>query len=471
MTARSTSRWVLGLASVTSFMVALDILVVTTALTTIRRSLGASVGSLEWTVTAYNLTFAVLLMTASALGDRYGRRRLFAAGIALFTVGSAICAVSPDASLLVVGRSVQGVGAAVVSPLAFALVGAAFPAERRGRALGLVAGVTGLATLAGPVIGGVISATIGWNWIFWINVPIGLISVPLVLSRIEESYGAARRLDVPGLVLVTGACLGLVWGLVRAAGAGVGDGEVAAALVAGAVAAVAFVVRERRAPDPMLPMRFFRVRAFAAGNVATVLHSAVIMGTVFWMAQFLQSGLGYGPLGAGLRMLPWTGTMPVVAPLAGALADRFGNRVVMVGGLTLQGAGLAWLAVIAAPGLAYPVLVPALVIAGIGGAAVFPAVQSAVVGAVGRDAVGQAAGANSMLREVGGMVGIAVLSAVFAVVGGFASARVFSDGFAAAIGVAGALAFAGALTSTLVPRPRAVAASTADPALVATPAP
>jgi EmrB/QacA subfamily drug resistance transporter len=451
-------------------MVALDILVVTTALTTIRQALGASVESLEWTVTAYNLTFAVLLMTASALGDRYGRRRLFAAGIALFTLGSAICAASPDARVLVVGRSVQGVGAAVVSPLAFALVGAAFPAERRGRALGLVAGVTGLATLAGPVIGGVISATIGWNWIFWINVPIGLISVPLVLSRIEESYGAARRLDVPGLVLVTGACLGLVWGLVRAAGAGVGGGEVAAALVAGAVAAVAFVVRERRAPEPMLPMRFFRIRAFAAGNVVTMLHSAVIMGTVFWMAQFLQSGLGYGPLGAGLRMLPWTGTMPVVAPLAGALADRFGNRVVMVGGLTLQGAGLAWLAVVAAPGLAYPVMVPALVIAGIGGSAVFPAVQSAVVGAVGPAAVGQAAGANSMLREVGGMIGIAVLSAVFAVVGGFASARVFSDGFGAAIGVASGLAFAGALASIVVPRPRAVPAPTADPAVVATPA-
>jgi EmrB/QacA subfamily drug resistance transporter len=446
--------WVLALTSIASLMVALDTLVVSTALTTIRHDLGASIEELEWTVNSYNLSLAVLLLPAAALGDRFGRRRMFAAGLALFVATSAACALAPDVGWLIAFRAVQGAGAALVISLALAIVSAAFAPERRGAAIGILEGVTGLATIGGPVIGGAVSEGLSWEWIFWVNVPIGLVALPLALARIEESFGGDTGLDVSGLALVGGGALGVVWGLVRGNTAGWGSVEVVGALVAGAALLGAFVAWELHTREPMLPMRFFRSRAFSAGNAATFFLFASLFGAVFFFAQFLQTGLGHDPLEAGLRLVPWTATLFVVAPVAGALADRIGERPLVVGGLALQAAGMTWLALIAEPGLAFSEMLAPSIVAGVGASAAIPTSANAVVGAVGVEAVGKAAGANGMLRELGGVFGIAVAVAVFAGAGSYASAQAFSDGFAPAIGVAAGLSLAGALAGLALPARR-----------------
>ena len=452
MTTSPTSRrWVLGLAAVASFMVALDTLVVSTALTTIRADLGASIEQLEWTVNSYNLSLAVLLMTASALGDRLGRRRLFAAGLALFALASAACALAPSVGWLIAARAVQGAGAAFVMPLALALVGTAFAPERRGSAIGALQGLTGLAVAGGPVIGGAVSQGLAWQWIFWINVPIGLLAVPLILARIPESTGDARALDVRGLGFITAAGLGIVWGLVRGNGAGWGSPEVLASLAIGLLALALFVAWERRTPTPMLEPALFASRAFSAGNAAIFLAFASLFAAVFFLAQFLQNGLGHDALGAGLRLLPWTATLFFVAPVAGLLVDRFGERPFLVAGLTMQAAGMGWIALIAGPGMSYAEMIPALMIAGAGISMALPAAQNAAVGAVAPEAMGQAAGTNSTLRELGGVFGIAVAVAVFAGAGGYASAQLFSDGFVAAMAGAAGLSLAGALVGLALP--------------------
>src|SRR6266496_2878986 len=291
--------WTFAISSVAVFMVTLDNLVVTTALPVIRGDLHAGLSGLEWTVNAYTLTFAVLLMTGAALGDRLGRRRMFVSGLSLFTVASAACALAPSIGWLILARAVQGMGSALVMPLAMALLSAAFPPETRGRALGLFTAFTGVAVVGGPIVGGAITEDLAWQWIFWINIPIGLLVVPLVLARIEESYGPRTRVDVPGLVLATGGALGLVWGLVRGNSQGWASGEVVATLAAGALLFGAFVAWEMRAEAPMLPMGFFRLPAFAAGNAVAFLLYASLFSAVFFVAQYLQVSLGYGPLGAG----------------------------------------------------------------------------------------------------------------------------------------------------------------------------
>jgi EmrB/QacA subfamily drug resistance transporter len=454
---RSSTR-VLALTAVASLMVALDALVVTTALSAIRLDLHASIEELEWTVNAYALSFAVLLMSAAALGDRFGRRRWFVAGIGLFTAASAACALAPGVGWLIVARAVQGAGAALVMPLALALLSAAFPPERRAAALGLFSGVTGLAVLGGPVVGGAITQGIAWEWIFWLNVPIGLVLAPLALRRMAESYGPPVRLDVPGLALVTGGALGLVWGLVRGNAAGWASAEVIGALGAGLALTAGFVAWERRAPEPMLPLGLFRARAFAAGNAAVFFMFASLFGAVFFMAQFLQTAQGHGPLDAGVRLLPWTATLFVVAPLAGARVSRFGERPFIAGGLLLQAVGMTWIALIAEPGVAYGRLVAPLVLAGAGVSMAMPAAQSAIVGAVAREQIGRASATFSALRQLGGAFGVAILVAVFAGAGDYASPQAFADGFAPAIAVSAALSLAGAVAGAALPGLRPAAA-------------
>ena len=466
----ATRRWVLVLAAVASFMVALDTLVVSTALTTIRADLHASLAELEWTVNAYNLSFAVLLLPASALGDRYGRRRVFAIGLALFSLASAACAVAPGAHALIAARAVQGAGAACVMPLALALVGAAFPAARRGAAMGALQGLTGLSVASGPVIGGAVAQGIDWPWIFWVNVPIGLLAVPLVLTRIPESRGPQRRLDLVGVALVTAGAFGVVWGLVRGNAAGWGSAEVLVSLVAGAALVLAFAASQRRVASPLLPPALFARRAFTAGNAASFLMVASLFSAVFFLAQFLQTGLGHDPLGAGLRLLPWTATLFFVAPVAGKLVDRVGERPFLAAGLLLQGVGLGWIALVAATDLNYIVMVPALMIAGCGISMALPAAQNAVVGAVSEEDVGKAAGVNSMLRELGGVFAIAIAVAVFAGAGSYLDATTFVDGFAPALGTSAGLSLLGALTALGVPgrRPQTEASSSYDRTRAAT---
>jgi EmrB/QacA subfamily drug resistance transporter len=457
--------WVLVVASVASFMAALDTLVVTTALTTIRLDLGATIDELEWTVNAYNLTFAVLLMTAAALGDRLGRRRMFAGGIGLFTLASAACALAPEVGWLIAARAVQGAGAALVMTLALALVSAAYPPERRGWALGIFFAVTGLAVAGGPLVGGAIAEGLAWEWIFWLNVPIGVALVPLALARMEESPGPDQALDVRGLVLVSGGVFGIVWGLVRGNLAGWGTFEVVGALAAGAVLLAAFVAWQLRAREPMLPMRLFRSRAFSAGNAAIFFAVAALFCAVFFLAQFMQTALGYGPLRAGLALLPWTATLFFVAPLAGTLVERFGERPFLVAGPLLQALGMGWIALIADEGVAYASLVPALVVSGVGISMSFPAAQNSVVGSVPSAAIGKATGVNSTMRELGGVFGIALGVALFAGAGSYASPAAFSDGFVAAISSSAALSLLGALAGAALPARRAAGSVTVAPVL------
>jgi EmrB/QacA subfamily drug resistance transporter len=465
---RGATGWVMALTAIGSLMAALDTLVVTTALSTIRVDLGASVEQLEWTVNAYNLSFAVLLVTGAALGDRFGRRRLYAVGLGLFAAASAACALAPDVGTLIAARAVQGAGAALVLPLGLALLSAAFPAEKRGAAIGIFSAVTGLAVASGPLVGGAVVEGIDWEWIFWLNVPIGLLAIPFVLARVDESRGPDGGLDFPGLGLVSAGALGIVWGLVRSAQAGWGSLEVLGTIGAGLALLAAFIAWEHRAKEPMIPLSLFRSRAFSAGNGAIFFTLASLFTGVYFYAQLLQVGLGYSPLEAGLRLVPWTATFITVAPVAGKLVDRFGERPFMTGGLALQAIGTTWIALIADPAMDYAELVPPFVLAGVGVSMALPAAQNSVLGAVGMESVGKAAGVNSTMRELGGVFGIAVTVAVFAAAGGYASAQAFSDGFQPAILVAAGFAVIGALVGLALPGRRiapAVRPPVAVPAL------
>jgi EmrB/QacA subfamily drug resistance transporter len=457
----SEQAWVLGLASLASFMMALDSLVVTTTLTTIRQDLTASIESLEWTVNAYNLTFAVLLLTGAAMGDRFGRRRMFIAGLAVFTIASVACALSPNIGVLITSRALQGAGAAMVLPLSLTLISAIFPPRQRGRAMGLYLGITGLATFGGPFIGGAIAEGLAWQWIFWLNLPVGLITIMLAARRVDESAGPDSRFDLIGVVLVTLGAFGIVWGLVRGNAAGWSSAEVLSALVLGIALVIAFVRWEQRTEAPMLPMRFFRVRAFATANPANFCVFASLYGTLFFLAQYFQTALGEGPLGAGLRLMPWTATLMVCAPIAGALADKVGERTFVVGGLLLQTIGMGWIAIVSDTGTSYLELLPALIIGGAGLTMAMPAAQKSVVGAVRPQEIGQASGAFMMLRIFGGVFGVAVSVAVFASVGGYASAEEFSEGFSAAMGAVAALAFVGMLVALGMPARRPAVPSAA----------
>ena len=443
--------WALALASVASFMVVLDALVVATALNTIRRDLGASIAQLEWTVNAYTLTFAVFLMTAAVIGDRFGRRRVFAVGLGVFVVASAGCALAPGVGWLIAARAVQGTGAAMVMPLALAVLNAAVPPQRRGWAMGIFGGVTALAAVVGPVLGGAITQGIAWQWIFWLNVPIGLALIALVLSRLNESRGPRADLDFPGLGLGTGAVLGLVWGLVRGSSAGWGSPEVAGALAVGGVLVAAFVQWERRARAPMLPLRLFAARGFSAGSAVIFCLNASITGAVFFMAQFQQVTLGQSPLDTGLRLLPWGVAPFLIAPRAGRLADQIGERPLIVSGVMLQAAALAGIAVVAALHAGYAEMLAPMIVSGAGIGLAIPAVTKAVIGAVPPGDIGKASGVFSTMRQLGGAFGVAILAAVFTASGSYASAGAFSNGFAPAMGCAAGLALAGGLAGLVLP--------------------
>jgi EmrB/QacA subfamily drug resistance transporter len=467
----TTQRWALALTATAALMVALDQLVVATALNSIRDDLHASIATLNWTVNSYSLSFAVLLITGAALGDRYGRRRLFVAGLALFSLASVACALAPDTATLITARTVQGAGSALVMPLAVSLLTAAFPVERRGPVVGIFTALTGLAVVGGPVVGGAVTEGIAWQWIFWINIPIAVVLMPLAATRLDESRGEPAPFDLPGLALVSAAMFGIVWGLVRADTAGWGSAEVLVMLAAGGLLGVAFVGWERRTPAPMLPMALFKIRSYSAGNGAMLLLSASLFGTVFLVAQYLQVTLGYGPLAAGLRFMPWTTTLFVFAPLAGALADRVGSRPLLVAGLALQGAGMLWLAADIDHGKPYTSSIAALVVGGCGTSLALPSGQNAVMNAVPARYLGPASGTFNSVRQLGGVLGVAVVAAIFAAQGSYASPVAFADGVAPAVAVAGGLAFLGAVVGLFAaprraPRPETGVADALEPATV-----
>jgi len=444
----ATQRWVLGLAAAGSFMAALDAMVVTTALDTLRHGLSASVEALEWTVNAYTLSVAALLMTGAALGDRFGRRRMYLVGLALFALASAGCALAPSIGWLIAGRAVQGMGAALLMPIGMALLGAAFPPTHRARALGLFSGLTGLAVLSGPLIGGAIVHGLAWQWIFWINVPVALLVGWLVLAKVPEGRAASGALDLPGAALMAASLLGLVWGLVRGNRDGWGSALVLLSLACGVALGALFVASQRRrVSDAMVPPHLFRSPVMAVGLTLSFLLTASLMGTLFFMAQFFQVVWHFSPLRAGAGMLPWTTTLFLVAPLAGALVRRVGERALVVVGLVLQAVGMVWLAVLASPaGLdaGYWTWVLPLATAGGGISMALPAAQSAVLGAVAPPDMGKAAGLFNSLRQLGGVFGVALVVAVFLRTGGYSTPQAFSAGFTATLLVTAALSLAGA---------------------------
>jgi EmrB/QacA subfamily drug resistance transporter len=444
-------RWVLALTSAASLMVSLDLQVVATALPVIRLQLHASLAALEWTVNAYTLSFAVLLLTGAALGERLGRRRMLAAGVGLFTAASAACALAPNAAALVAARAVQGAGAALMLPLGLALLTAAFPPQRRAWALGIFSSVIGIAVLAGPIVGGAVTQGLAWSWIFWLNVPIGLVMIPLILTRINKTARVRASLDLPGLVLATGGALGLVWALIRANGAGWASPEIIATLTLGVLLSAAFIAWELRTAHPMVPVRLFGQRSFAAGNATVFCVFAMLLALVFFMAQYLQNTLGYGPLGAGLRLLPGWAPLTFIAPFAGTFIARVGERPLIAGGLATTAGGLTWIALIARPDLPYGQLVAPLALAGLGVSVAVPATMSAVMTSVPPAAIGAASGTLNMLRQLGGVFGLAICAAVFAARGGYASPAAFARGFGPAIGASAGLALLGALSGLLLP--------------------
>jgi EmrB/QacA subfamily drug resistance transporter len=444
----------LVIASLATFMTALDTLVVTTALPVLRVDLHSSLSGLEWTVNAYNLAFACLLLTGAALGDRFGRRRMFAIGLFVFTAASATSALAPSVQALVISRALQGAGAAIVTPLTLTLISEAFPHEKRGAAIGLWGGITGLAVAAGPVVGGAVVSGIDWHWIFWVNVPIGIALIPSALARLRESYGPQKRIDLAGLALASGGALGLTWGLVRANSVGWTSVEVLSSLLAGAALVGAFVAWEARAKHPMVPARLFKAPGFAAANGVSFFMYAGLFGALFLMSQLLQTALGYSPLQAGLRLLPWTFPPMIVAPIAGALADRYGNRPFMALGLALQATGLAWVAMVASTSVDYLQLGMAFTIAGVGTSFCFPTVANAIMSGVDMKDAGVASGTNSAIRELGGVAGVAVLASVFIHQGGYGSPATFIHGFTTAVWVAVALSAAGIVAALLARGPR-----------------
>jgi EmrB/QacA subfamily drug resistance transporter len=451
MTAKAQTLWTFAITSVALFMVSLDNLVVTTAIPVIRTDLDASLESLEWTVNAYTLTFAALLLTGAALGDRFGRRRVFALGVGIFTLASVGAALAPTVELLNVARAVQGLGGAIVMPLTLTILSAAVPPEKRGLALGAWGGIGGLAIAFGPLVGGAVVEGISWQWIFWINVPIGVLLVPLALRRLEESHGPSGRLDLPGLGLVSAGLFGIVWGLIRGNGQGWASPEILTALGLGALLLAAFVLWERRAPAPMLPLRFFRSRTFTLANVASLFMFFGMFGSIFLLAQFFQTVQGYSPFGSGLRILPWTLAPMFIAPVAGALSDRISAKRIIGTGLVLQAAALAWIAAVSTPTTPYADLVAPFVMAGVGMALFFAPVANVVLSAVRPQEEGQASGANNAIRELGGVFGVAVLASVFSHVGGYESGEAFADGMRTAVYVGAAVVALGAVAAFAIP--------------------
>ncbi|MFE7896466.1 MFS transporter [Streptomyces sp. NPDC057424] len=451
---RGGAAWALVITSVAGFMAALDNLVVTTALPSIREDLGGELHDLEWTVSAYTLTFAVLLMFGAALGDRFGRRRLFIAGLSVFTGASAAAALAPGIDSLIAARAVQGVGAAVMMPLTLTLLTAAVPAAKRGMAYGIWGAVNGLAVASGPLVGGTLTEHISWQWIFWLNVPLGLALLPLARLRLAESHGTGAPLDIPGTLLASGGLFGIVYGLVRGPADGWTGPFVLTGLFAGSALLAGFILYSTRAKNPMLPMRLFRSRAFAGINAASLLMFLGMFGSIFLLSQYMQGVLGYSPTEAGLRMLPWTGMPMLVAPIAGILADRVGGRPVVAAGLFLQALGLGYMAVVATADASYSAQLPALIISGTGMALFFAPAAHLVMSSVRRHEQGIASGANNALREVGGALGIAVMGSIFAAQGGYETGQTFVDGMRPALVTGSAVVALAGIAALLIPTRR-----------------
>ncbi len=444
-----TRWWTFAIVSLALFMTMLDNLVVITALPSIRRALHASVSDLEWTVNAYTLTFATLMMIGAALGDRFGRKRIFLIGLSIFTIGSALAALSSAALELEIARAIQGLGAAFVTPLTLTMLTRVFPPERRALVIGLWSGISGLGLAIGPLVGGAIVSGIVWNAVFWINVPIGALVLVLGWLRLENSWGERQPLDLPGVALAGLGLVGVTFGLIRGNALGWGSATILASMGIGILLLAVFVFREQRTSSPMLDLRLFRARGFSVANASGFLMSAGMFGSIFFLTLYVQQVLGATPFEAGLKTLPWTGTIILIAPVAGLLAGRIGARPVVVTGLLTQAASLLWLGLITTTTSSYPTILPAFLLGGIGMGLCFAPLSESVMAAVATDRQGQASGSYNAIRELGGVFGVAVLGAVFQHL--VTTPLNFMNGFHAATFVGAAIVLAGAAAGFFLP--------------------
>ena len=430
---RAVPVWLAVLAaSLPMFMATLDNLVMTTALPVVRADLGSSVNQLSWFVNAYTLAFATFMLPAATLGDRLGRRRVMVAGLVVFTLASIASALSTSSEALIAARAVQGFGAAAIMPLSLTLLASAVPERMRAVAIGIWGGVSGLGVALGPVVGGAVVEGVSWQAIFWLNVPVALLALPLLLLAVRESRGTWQRLDLVGTLMLGGAVFLGIWGIVHGNDDGWSSTTVLVPLLLAAVLLPAYVLWARGRAWAVLPLRLFSARGFSVANVIGLTFTLGMFGTVFLLSQYLQVVQGYTPLEAGIRTLPWTAAPMVVAPLAGALAGRTGLRALLVTGLVLQTGSLVWFARLTENGAGYSQFVLPLAMAGIGMGLTFAPSATAVLQGLPDGDFAVASSSNSTIREFGVALGVALLVAVFEGHGG----EISPTGYAGAIGPA-----------------------------------
>lgn len=441
--------------SLPMFMVGLDNLVVTNALASIRSDLGASIQGLQWITNSYILGFAGLLLVAAGLGDRFGRRKVFVSGLSLFVLFSVGCALSTSTAALVTLRALQGMSAAAVLPLSLTMLTVAVAPEKRGVAIGVWSSISSLAVGIAPLLGGAITTGIGWHWLFWLNVPIGLFAVPLVLRVHAESRGAAAKLDLLGVLLGAAGVLALVWAIVDSGSYGWTAGRVLGLYGAAVVLLVLFVLWERRSAQPLLPLRIYRNRAFTLANLASLAVYFGLFGSIFFLAQYLQVARLHSPFVAGLWTLPWAVMPTICAPYAGKLIPKVGAGRLIAAGLGLAAVGLAWCALISDPGTADWQMVAPYMLCGIGTGLIFAPSATVVVTSVQPQDIGKASGTNATVREIGSALGIAVLTTVFLGRGGnYASPGAFTDAMIPGLWICVVVLLAGAALALGIPAPK-----------------
>jgi EmrB/QacA subfamily drug resistance transporter len=452
--------WTLAAVAFGLFMIMLDNTVVNVALPSIERDLHISISELEWIVTAYALTFAAFLITGGKLGDLYGRRRIFVVGLSVFTLSSLACGLAPTAGFLIGARAVQGIGAALMNPATLSIITATFPPRQRGQAIGIWAGVSALALAIGPLCGGLIVDHINWNWIFFVNVPVGAAGIVASRIFITESRDTSHEqsIDLPGLVTSGLGLFALSYALIEGNGRGWTSPEILGLFAAAAVLLVGFVLLEQHQRLPMLDLSLFRIGSFTGANIVAMLVSLGMFGVFFFVSLYVQNILGYSPTKAGAIFLPMTLLIIVVAPLAGRMSDRVGSRWLMGGGMTIVGISLLLYQRVGLDS-DFWTLLPAMLLGGVGMAMTMSPMTSAAMGAVPVDKAGVGSGVLNSFRQVGGSLGIALMGAILA---SYMHARPNSpagrqdyvDGLHAALLVSAGITFAAALVAVLTVRTR-----------------
>jgi EmrB/QacA subfamily drug resistance transporter len=452
--------WTLAAVAFGLFMIMLDNTVVNVALPSIERDLHVSISSLEWVVTAYALTFAALLITGGKLGDLFGRRRIFIVGIAIFTLSSLACGLAPSAGFLIGARAVQGVGAALMNPASLSIITATFPPRERGQAIGIWAGVSAMALAIGPLIGGLIVDNINWNWIFFINIPVGVVGIVVSQLVIKESRDTSHEqsIDLPGLITSSAGLFALTYGLIEGNRHGWTSPEIVGLFSAAAALLVAFVLLERYQRLPMLDLSLFRIGSFTGSNIVAMLVSLGMFGVFFFVSLYIQNILGWTPTQAGASFLPMTILIILIAPIAGKLSDRIGSRWLMGGGMTLVSISLLLYQRVGLHSTFWTLL-PAMLLGGAGIAMTMSPMTAAAMGSVPVDKAGVGSGVLNSFRQLGGSLGIALMGAILA---SYVTApprsplgaQQFVDGLHAALLVAAAITFAAAIVAVVFVRTR-----------------